>query len=170
MCSVWNHAWHKIDAWSRTVGRLSARRWAWRGRQGKDNLWQAKKVEFYPNGMAELYKWSDLMILGLRKFTLAALWEWTRMEQALRQREQLRSCCIPLERKCWVAEPWRSQWGWTRGLQRESLSDHQYIPLIFCWADIKTIKPRSICVVLYGLKNIFTERLNQSVYTTVFVD
>lgn len=60
--------------------------------------------------------------------------------------------------------------GMDRGLQLESLSDHQYIPLLFCWANIKTIKPQSICVVLYGLKNIFTERFNQSVYTTVFVD
>lgn len=30
--------------------------------------------------------------LGLRKFTLAALWEWTRMEPTLSWREQLRSC------------------------------------------------------------------------------
>lgn len=67
MCSAWNHAWHKIDAWSRIVDRLNARRWVWRGRQGKDNLWQAKKVDFYPKGTAELYKWSDLKIFGSQK-------------------------------------------------------------------------------------------------------
>ena len=111
MCSAWNHAWHKTDAWSRIVDRLNARRWVWRGRQGKDNLWQAKKVDFYPKGMAELYKWSDLMIFGSQKIHSGSTVGMDQNGANLELERTVKKLCILPEGKCWLVAPRRSQGG-----------------------------------------------------------
>lgn len=154
----------------KNVDRLSARRCVWRGRQAKDHLWQAKKVEFYPEGMTGLYKWSDLMIFGSQKIHSRSIVGMDQNGANLEPERIMRKLQILLERKCWPAKPWRSQWGWTGRLQFESLLDYEYISLLFCWANIKKIKPGFIYVALNSWQNIFAERFNQSVHTTVFTD